>query len=130
MFVPSLIRSLDDVILRITYLKLVLDSYVGNKNPLIDEFISPAVASDSLLSQFPPTRIMCAGLDPLRDSSYVFAYRLAYILYSKVKVNIRLIEYSKLHHGFWTISNFVGLNESKDAVMMAIEYIKELVAIV
>ena len=76
-FFPSMIRSFDDILLRQTFLKLSLSSYIGNMNPLLDEFLSPIVAPDELLKKLPPTRIMCAGLDPLRDTSYVFAYKLA-----------------------------------------------------
>jgi len=104
----------------------VLESYVGKGNCLTDELISPAIAPEFMLRQFPPIRIMCAGLDPLRDSSYVLAYRLAFLLYRKLNVNIQLYEYTKLAHGYWNYSKFISPLEARNAVDKLIEYIKEL----
>ena len=42
------------------------------KNPLL----SPLSAKDEILAQFPPTRIICCEIDPVRDHSFAFALRL------------------------------------------------------
>lgn len=38
-------------------------------------FISPLISGDKQLSQFPPTCILVAGLDPLSDDSFLFSHR-------------------------------------------------------
>jgi len=76
-FVPSLLLSLDDPILPFPFLKMCLESYIGEGlNPETNYYISPGVAPDSILQQFPQTRIMVASNDPLRDQSFQFALRM------------------------------------------------------
>lgn len=94
-FAPSLLLAMDDPILPHPFLKMCIESYVGNNesgNPLCDpltsQYISPVAASDEVLSKFPKTRIMIASNDPLRDESFRFTLRLA-----KLGVNVFLKEY-------------------------------------
>jgi hormone-sensitive lipase len=93
-FTPSLLLAMDDPILPHPFLKMCIESYVGNNptnNPLCDPhtpLISPVFASDETLSKFPKTRIMIASNDPLRDESFRFTLRLA-----KLGVNVYLKEY-------------------------------------
>ena len=67
-FVPSFLLSLDDQMLNSTFLKLVLQSYASEHMQMNDHYlISPGITPNWILSQYPPIRIMLAGLDPLRD---------------------------------------------------------------
>jgi len=58
-FSPSLLHSLDDVILPHTFLKICCNAYIPNEmNAALDPFLSPIIASDELLMHFPATRIV------------------------------------------------------------------------
>ena len=77
LFVPSLLRSVDENMFRHTILLELLKSYIGNKNSLKNQFLSPVIADEEYLKKFPRVRMICSGIDPMRDTAYVFAYRLA-----------------------------------------------------
>jgi hormone-sensitive lipase len=77
-FMPSLLLSFDDPILPYPFLKMCLESYIGEKSdPNNNPYLSPLVASDHVLKQFPKTRIMVATNDPIRDDSFRFTLKLA-----------------------------------------------------
>ena len=76
-FRPSMLLSIDDSLLRYSILERCYESYVKEgtevwRNP----FISPALMDDADLAQFPPTRILACGRDPLRDEAYYFLHRM------------------------------------------------------
>jgi len=80
-FTPSLLASMDDVMLRYTFLNICLKSYIPEgKDPSKDAYLSPAFCTDEDLLQMPPIRLAAAGRDPLRDEAYNLIYRLAYFL--------------------------------------------------
>lgn len=69
---------MDDIMLRYTFLMICINSYVpSERDASKDAYLSPILALDSELEQFPPVRIAAAGKDPLRDESYNLIYRLA-----------------------------------------------------
>ena len=93
---PSLLLSLDDPILPFPFLKMCLDSYIGEKaDPNTNPYLSPLLAPDSILSQFPPTRLMIATNDPIRDDSFRFTLRLA-----QLGVDVQMKEFNLMPHGF------------------------------
>lgn len=100
-FTPSLLFAIDDPILPYSFLKMCLDSYVGDFsqhphcNPHINPYLSPGIASDEVLSKFPKTRIMVGANDPLRDESFKFTLRLA-----TLGIDVFLREYLYMPHGF------------------------------
>lgn len=55
---------------------MCLDAYdpegLGDKN----HFLSPGICSDQVLRHFPRTRIIVAGMDPLRDGALQFSLRM------------------------------------------------------
>ena len=70
-FTPSTLLALDDPILPFPFLKMCLESYVGKNVDIAQHpYLSPLKASDDILRQFPPTRIMVASNDPIRDGSF------------------------------------------------------------
>jgi len=76
-FTPSILLALDDPILPYPFLKMCLESYVGEiADPNTNPYVSPGVASDEVLKQFPPTKIMVASNDPIRDQSFKFTLQL------------------------------------------------------
>lgn len=120
-FSPSLILSLDDFILPSSFLMLCLDSYVKDGNPEEDHFLSPAICPDEVLKKFPPTRILIAGNDPLRDESYKFTMRLL-----NNNVDVKAMEYIGFPHGFLSFELPVaGIEECAECNRQAIKYFKE-----
>ena len=87
-FSPSLLLSLDDFILPSSFLLLCLESYVKEADPDKDHFCSPAIMPDNVLERFPPTRLMMAGNDPLRDEGYKLTLRMV-----NNNIDIKVIEY-------------------------------------
>jgi hormone-sensitive lipase len=76
-FTPSYLLALDDPILPYPFLRMCLESYIGDIADPDHPYISPINASDEVLKKFPPTRIMIASNDPLRDESFKFTLKLA-----------------------------------------------------
>jgi len=117
---PSYFKSVDDILLPTSLLKLVAEAYVGKEfKNLEDPFISPLVASDELLKKLPPIRMLSGMDDPLHDDCWRFLSRLI-----KLKKNVRLIAHEHLTHGY------LGHYELKDFevyVEEACELIRELI---
>lgn len=79
-----------------TVLKLCLESYIPKEyDANIDPLISPSLASDEILSRFPPTRIVLGTNDPLHDESFRLANKLL-----KLNRDVKIIEYEWMPHGF------------------------------
>ena len=81
MFRPSLLLSLEDSLMRPSLLTSCYRNYMGEStlDPLISPYLSPLFMSDEDLAQFPPTRILACGRDPLRDESYSLLARMVYL---------------------------------------------------
>jgi hypothetical protein len=60
-FVPSLLLSLDDILLPIKFLKHVMAAYSGSSDEQLDaskcELMSPLLTQDEVLKQFPQTLV-------------------------------------------------------------------------
>jgi len=50
---------------------------------------------EKVLAEFPTTRFVLAGADPLRDDGYAFGYRLG-----QQNIDIKILEFKELPHGF------------------------------
>ncbi|TNV84221.1 hypothetical protein FGO68_gene12045 [Halteria grandinella] len=130
-FNPSFLLSLDDPILPYPFLKLCLESYSGcttftdaaiTENPLV----SPSKASDDILRQFPPTKMLVASNDPLRDDSFRFSLRLL-----KLGVPCEIKEFKLMPHGFLSL-NFPmwGMpEESQAGIKMGTKWLREMLEI-
>lgn len=67
-FTPSLLLSLDDMMLSSSFLILVQNSYPTKNMQMNDHYlISPLATPDWIITNYPPIRLIVAGLDPLRD---------------------------------------------------------------
>lgn len=78
-FSPSFLLSLDDQILPHMFLKLCIKAYLNEGlhcSPEKDPLLSPGLASDEILREFPPTRILVGTKDPLHDDSIRFTDKL------------------------------------------------------
>lgn len=74
---PSLLNSLDDMLLPHTFLKMCLSCYVPEEiRAELDPFVSPIRFSDEILSKFPPCRMFVGNRDPFHDDCCRLAERL------------------------------------------------------
>ena len=70
-FSPSRLIAFNDILLPYSILKICLDSYVKSCDVIrVDPFLSPLLASDELLKEFPRSIIMVGENDPLNDDGW------------------------------------------------------------
>lgn len=112
-FTPSLLIAIDDQMLPYPFLKMCLESYIGDFlinpacDPELNPYISPVLASSETLSQLPAVRIMVAANDPLRDESFTLTYKLA-----KLEKDVKLKEYLYMPHGYLNYNaHLLGMRE-------------------
>ncbi|KAL6074443.1 Hormone-sensitive lipase [Balamuthia mandrillaris] len=94
-----------DPILNYRTLMLCQEAYlspVQQEAAAMDYFISPGVAPNYLLAQFPPTFVILGGIDPLLDDGLLFAQRLRE---NGRQVTIKLFD--TLPHGFLNLSQAI-----------------------
>eukprot|EP01027_Heterolobosea_sp_BB2_P016069 GEZU01022926.1.p1 GENE.GEZU01022926.1~~GEZU01022926.1.p1 ORF type:complete len:811 (-),score=173.29 GEZU01022926.1:61-2493(-) len=105
---PSRLLAFLDPMVTYGFLKVCADSYISDcHDHLSNPFISPAIAPDEVLRQFPPTLISTGSLDPLLDDSLFMARRLAKVSPNKVRLEI----WDGLSHGFLSIFEFVPFDD-------------------
>ncbi|KCV72410.1 hypothetical protein H696_01806 [Fonticula alba] len=116
---PSCSRALSafDPMLNLNVLIQVLRAY----NPTHSEsaFISPLLAPDQALAEFPPTRIVVGEFDPLLDDSIHLYTRLQQVSHQDVEISIR----PRLPHGFLNMTDVVP--EAHEAVTLVSLWINE-----
>lgn len=83
------------------------------KNP----FMSPLLASDSMLQSLPPVHIVACALDPMLDDSVMFARRLRGL---GKPVTLRVVE--DLPHGFLSLAALC--RETRHAAALCVERIR------
>mmetsp|Transcript_752 Transcript_752/g.627 ORF Transcript_752/g.627 Transcript_752/m.627 type:complete len:140 (+) Transcript_752:614-1033(+) len=94
LFSPSILFSLDDPILNTSFMYICREEYTEDELHDRQHYtLSPKLIPKEILEKFPPTRIIIAGLDPLRDESIRFVHKLAV-----ADVNIQATEYRYLTH--------------------------------
>ncbi|XP_022381015.1 hormone-sensitive lipase isoform X1 [Enhydra lutris kenyoni] len=87
------------------------------KNP----FMSPLLASDSMLQSLPPVHIVACALDPMLDDSVMFARRLRGL---GKPVTLRVVE--DLPHGFLSLAALC--RETRQAAAQCVECIRLILA--
>ena len=77
-FTPSLLSSLDDMILPHTFLKICLKCYLQDPNlqPDKDPLISPLLVEESTLKQYPPFEIFIGDADAFHDDALRLAEKV------------------------------------------------------
>lgn len=130
-FFPSLLWSLNDRLLPYTFLLSCLSAYLGTQDP--EEMLricdnpqaSPNVASDEILSKFPPTYLIAAASDPLFDRTVEFAHRLSIVL---PKGNTKLYVVPRMAHGFLCFNiPSIGIPEVGSLIELCSDLLENLV---
>ena len=96
-FVPSLLLSLDDILLPSRFLQFALSAYKPEADvisSLAQGLMSPLETDAGILKEFPTTLIQVSQNDPLRDFGILFAIKL-----KKLGVNVQLKEHLNVPHG-------------------------------
>ena len=87
------------------------------------EFLSPSNCPQNVLKKFPPTHILTAGNDPLRDEQYKFVLKLI-----NSGVDIKCKEYLCFPHGFLSFDLPIGgIDECSVCIKDSIGIFKEFI---
>ncbi|HEY4610721.1 MAG TPA: alpha/beta hydrolase fold domain-containing protein, partial [Ilumatobacteraceae bacterium] len=80
-----------------------IDHYVGGTGAaLTDPKVSPHFAADDVVAASPPTLLITAEYDPLRDEGDAYAARLA-----SLGVATSHVRFSGMYHGFFSLADFL-----------------------
>lgn len=104
---PSMIDNATGYMLTTQAMKWYWDQYLSNESDLTNPYFRPLLADD--FSNLPPTLVLTAELDPLRDEGELFATRL-----KDAGVASQLKRYDGLVHGFVLMQGF--LPEAREAI--------------
>ncbi|OMJ78935.1 hypothetical protein SteCoe_21156 [Stentor coeruleus] len=124
-FSPSLLFSLDDLLIPYSFLKLCLEAYLPEGIDIKNPMISPINIEKEVLEKFPMTRIMIGTEDPLYDECFRFAEKLL-----NCGGDIKISQYAGAAHGGLNYSFKGGIRETRDMVAKASEWMKEMLEIV
>ena len=117
---PSRVLFVSDVLLPLPLTQAASKNYCPNITDAFDPCCSPVFADDSILSMFPHTYIMAAGLDPLLDDSVDFHTRL-----TRNKTPAKLKIWRGLPHGFLGMEKINS--EAAAALIGSLDALSEIV---
>ena len=123
-FTPSLLFSLDDLMLNYSALRMCSGYYVGrHQRPDDNFFLSCALTPKEVLRKFPQVELFVSDRDPLRDDGMRFALRAV-----KSGCNIKLHYLENLSHALLSQSTGGGLVEAKQFMIEAVRIIKKILS--
>lgn len=91
-----------------------VNQYMNEPKDILDPMFSPLLGKDH--SRLPPTLIIGAELDPLRDDGILYADALA-----SADSPVKYLEVKGTYHGFATFPNVRGADEAQSAVTQFIK---------
>ena len=121
---PSLLLSLEDLLVPHSFLKLCLEAYLQGNENVKDPTISPVFIEDQILQRFPPIRMIVGTEDPLHDECFRFAEKLL-----ESGNDVKLALFSGAFHGGLNYCFKGGVKETKDMVNKASVWMKEFLEI-
>jgi acetyl esterase len=99
----SYITHSDGPLLTATGMHWYIEHYLsGGEGSRDDPRVSPLLASDEAVKRSPPTLVITAELDPLRDEGEAYAERLR-----SLGVETTMIRYDGMLHGFVSFGDFI-----------------------
>jgi acetyl esterase len=99
---PSFIENADGPQLTAQGMRWFVNHYLGGTSTsLTDPRVSPHFAADHIVAASPPTLMITAEYDPLRDEGDAYAARLA-----SLGVPTSHVRFSGMYHGFFSLADF------------------------
>ena len=99
---PSFVENASGPQLTAAGMRWFIAHYLGDDTTnLTDPRISPHFAADHIVAASPPTMLITAEYDPLRDEGDAYAARLA-----SLGVPTSHVRFSGMHHGFFSLADF------------------------
>jgi acetyl esterase len=99
---PSFTENADGPQLTAAGMCWFIDHYLsGTDTSLTDPRVSPHFATDDVVAASPPTLMITAQYDPLRDEGDAYAARLA-----SLGVPTSHVRFSGMYHGFFSLADF------------------------
>ncbi|MGZ4700487.1 MAG: alpha/beta hydrolase [Ilumatobacteraceae bacterium] len=99
---PSHIENAEGPSLTTRGIAWFIDHYASGASDLVDPRLSPLFAADDVLAASPPTLVITAEYDPLRDEGDAYAARLA-----SLGVPTSHVRFSGMYHGFFGMADFL-----------------------
>ncbi len=100
---PSFVENADGPQLTAAGMSWFIGHYLdGTSTSLTDPRVSPRFADDEVVAASPPTLMITAQYDPLRDEGDAYAARLA-----ALGVPTSHVRFSGMYHGFFSLADFL-----------------------
>ncbi len=100
---PSFTENAEGPQLTAAGMRWFINHYLGGTpTSATDPRVSPHFAADHVLAQSPPTLLITAQYDPLRDEGDAYAARLA-----ALGVPTSHVRFSGMYHGFFSLADFL-----------------------
>lgn len=113
--------SLEDPILNFHSFFLIIKAYLKDESQLKDYFVSPNNCKDSIISNFPQTKMMITLKDPLSSDGLRFADKLL-----RNGVNLEVYKYPEFIHGCMNMVHSNGIPIFTRFLTDSIELLKNL----
>lgn len=112
MATPSYAENADGYFLTASSMGWFVEQYLaGEQGSPQDPRVSPVLASEETLAASPPTLVITAGFDPLRDEGIAYADRLA-----ELGVTTSHVHFPGQIHGFFSFGHLLGDARSANAL--------------
>ena len=116
---PSHLENAVGYVLTAESLAWFLGHYLqGDESKKSDPLYSPILSSDELLKKSPPTLVIVAEFDPLRDEGEAYAARL-----SAAGVPTSVVHFNGQIHTFWQLSDW--LDDAAAAIALSASYLRK-----
>ena len=111
----SYVENAEGYFLTATSMAWFLDHYLsGGEGSADDPRVSPLLASDEVLAASPPSMVITAGFDPLRDEGIAYADRM-----TDLGVKVTHVHFAGQFHAFFSLPHV--LSDAKTAHALAAE---------
>ena len=116
---PSHVENAQGYLLTADSMKWFLNHYLqGDEKKKLDPKVSPLLSSDEMLKKSPPTLVITAEFDPLRDEGEAYAARLA-----AAGVPTSMVRFHGQIHAFFGMSEL--LDDAAAAIALSASYLRK-----
>jgi len=116
---PSYAENGDGYLLSAMVMRFFIECYTPDAQDRLDPRVSPLLADD--FTGLPPTLVVTAEYDPLRDEGEAYARAL-----ESAGVDVTQVRYDGAVHGFWQMTTISAL--ARDAMDGCVEFLRSSLA--